>query len=411
MKKFKTNNNRKLMSAVILLSCSITAAQAEPLPVGSVLTIETGNATGTDITEAGACTIGSCVGMEVNPGFWIWTNLSAGTDGGLVIGKNQLSGGQEHSVPGATDATPGEMTDAWLFFGEYGTFYADNSLNVFSDTSNDGTTALNDFNVAWNGVTISGGSLSGYARPGLTDYTVTLDGVGGDSYSLDYTFEGAQGGCFCSTPVRVILRGQIQPPAFVAPTAGAVTIDNNSGLVSQWIPDVTGALGYPRVCSIVSQPVHGEATIDPGCVYGTYQSNPDYTGTDSFTYSVTSGFISSIATVSVNVSLAECNSYPIQMVTTEGGGQSLAVNNQLVTTFTGHLTTEQGLTSGAKNKVTVCPGATVEFDSVSTVGTARCSINGVATAAKGTVTAGDKLICSNKPDGSDIDRFSVKNGL
>ena len=401
------NNKLKLTAIMVTVSLAVglNVAQAAPLPMGTVLTIEPGNAVNIDNTEADACTMGSCLGILLAPDSWLWVNIGAGTDGGLVVGKNQLSGGQE-SGDSTLNNTPGEMTDAWLFFNRYGTFYADNSLNIFSDTSNDGTTTLNDFNVAWNGSSVP--MTSGYKRyVAINNYIVALDGAENGNYELDYSV--VDNCCFAPIAYRIILRGQIQPSVFVPPTAGDVIVNNLSGLASEWIPDVTSADGYPMTCAIVSQPTNGVATVDAGCTFGTYQSNDGFTGVDTFEYSVTAGGVSATAAVTVTVDPAQCDAYPIKMVMTTGGGQSLAVNIQLVTTFIGRLTTEQGLISGAKNKVTICPGTAVEFDSVSTVGTARCSINGIATAANGTVAVGDKLICTNKPDGSDTDRFTIKS--
>ena len=399
---------------------TISEPVSTSLPIGTVLGIETGNANVPGSTEADVCTTGSCFGMDVG-GIWVWANVSAGSDGGLVVGKNQASGGQEVG-DSLTNITPGEMTDAWSFFGAYGTFFTVmGNDNIFdSESCNNagcaGKTVIPSFDVAWNGSIIPMGDADSVNYPGLCfqpgliaiDWQVNTDG----SYVLDYTNDVPQQSCVFQTQImRTILRGQVLPSIFEPPTAGDIAIGTHSGLIREWIPDVTSADGYPVTCSILSQPTNGVATVDAGCTFGTYQSNDSFTGIDTFMYTVTAGGVSATATVTVNVSPTQCHAYPLKMVTTTGGGQSQSVNGQLVTTFTGRLTTEQGLTSGAKNKVTICPGSTVEFDSVSTVGTARCSINGIATAANGTVAAGDKLICTNKPDGSDIDRFSVKNGL
>ena len=73
--------------------------------------------------------------------------------------------------------------------------------------------------------------------------------------------------------------------------------------------------------------------------------------------------------------------------------------------------TESGLTSGGKNTVKICPGTVLQYETTSTVGTARCTVKSAATASTGTLALGDKMICSNKPDGSDTDRFTIKSGL
>ena len=104
-----------------------------------------------------SCTSGSCFAMEVAPGFVVWTDFGPGTDGGFIVGKAQKSGGQD-TGPSATTNTPGELTSAWVFFGNYGTFstWPGGENNWFSNASCSlgscvGKTELKVFNVAWNG--------------------------------------------------------------------------------------------------------------------------------------------------------------------------------------------------------------------------------------------------------------------
>lgn len=100
---------------------------------------------------------------------------------------------------------------------------------------------------------------------------------------------------------------------------------------------------------------------------------------------------------------------PVTQVTTIGGGQSPSVNGTLTTTFVGHIMAESGLTSGGRNSVKICPDTGVDYDVMSSVSEAHCTVNGEP--GTGTLSIGDKLICTNKPDGSDVDRFAVKSGL
>ena len=282
--------------------------QAAPLPEGTLLTIEMG-----DGVLSSICNVGSCFTMETATTFLFWANYEGGIDGGFVVGKNQASGGQENEPINATTDTPGDLTNAWSFFNNWGTFFADNAQNVFSDTSNDGTTVINDLNWAWNGATapLGGGTVN--------DYTVTLDQSGNGTWSLDYS-QVVPEGDFAGAHFRTVIRGGVIAP--------------------------------------------------PACKLN----------------------------------------FPIKQVTTTGGGQGQSVNATVQTTFTGYITTEAGLTSGGKNAVKICSGTTVDYETISSVGTATCRINGVAVANTGSVSIGDKLICTNKPDGSDTDRFSIKRG-
>ena len=103
--------------------------------------------------------------------------------------------------------------------------------------------------------------------------------------------------------------------------------------------------------------------------------------------------------------------YPVISLVTTGGGQSAAVNDQVQLRFTGQITTEAGLTSGGKNTVTICPGTRVDYEVISTLGTAVCTLNGTPLQPTGQLGDGQQITCSNKPDGSDTDRFTIKGGM
>ena len=64
--------------------------------------------------------------------------------------------------------------------------------------------------------------------------------------------------------------------------------------------NLTGAANAGLAVSHVSDPAHGSAAFS--AAGATYTPNPDFYGTDSFTYTVTDGVLSDTATVSVTVS-------------------------------------------------------------------------------------------------------------
>lgn len=213
--------NKKTLS--LLCGAALTAAfasssMAAPLPAGTKLLLDMGNA-----TSVTPCTAGSCFSMEVATGFKIWTNFQGGTDGGFFVGKNQISGGQE-LAPSAANTTSGELTTAWLFFGNYGTFFTDpnGTTNIFDDTSCAGAactgkTALNVFNVAWNGGIIPMGSAAGCALPACTanqlagifisNYQIDLLAK---TWSLDYSQVVPSGG-YLGVSFGAHLSGKVQP--------------------------------------------------------------------------------------------------------------------------------------------------------------------------------------------------------
>jgi hypothetical protein len=59
--------------------------------------------------------------MEQAVGVVTWTDFGPGTDGGIVVGKAQASGGQETNP---ASAAPGQLSNVWSFFGSNGTFYS-----------------------------------------------------------------------------------------------------------------------------------------------------------------------------------------------------------------------------------------------------------------------------------------------
>ena len=406
----------KILSAIatVAFAGGLSVVQAAPLTSGTTLGIDQGNG-----SSSAACTAGSCFSMEVFTGFFVWTNVAAGNDGGIIIGKNQASGGQDTESVGETTDTSGDMTAAWTFYQAWGTFFGDMGQNTFSDTSNDGMTVVNDFNVAWNGMVmqLGGGTVN--------DYTINLDADGNGTYSIDYS-QVVASGPFTGVPFRMLLKGTvIAAPLNNPPIANDLYIFTEAGTNIDWVPDVSDADGDLLTCLIAQQPVYGYATVNFDCSVGTYYASSSITNTDSsvviaspviildpFTYSVSDGIANNTATVYAEILVGGggfCSEIPVSQITTIGGGQSPAVNATLQTTFTGYLTTTTGLTSGGKNSVKVCPDTTVDYETTASVGTALCTINGVAVANTGSVSIGDKLVCTNKPDGGDTDRFSVKS--
>ena len=130
---------KKEFAFLLFLSTSVLAA---PLPDNTLLTISGG--VGSDTNTP--CSSGSCFGMEIVLGTSVWKNIFPGTDGGIIIGKNQSSGGQEIDEPGSggspTNTTSGQITAAWNFGGNWGTFFTASALS-FPDNA-----SLNRFNDA-----------------------------------------------------------------------------------------------------------------------------------------------------------------------------------------------------------------------------------------------------------------------
>jgi hypothetical protein len=220
---------RKLFFFVcaVMYIVSAMTANAAPLANGTALKITPG--IGSDINTP--CTIGSCIGwdMSANGTLISWRNITPGTDGGFIVGKSQVSGGQE--INGSL-TTSGELTAAgWLFLfsssGADATLYTapNATANLFDDASCTkaaciGRTELNILNVAWGGQSTPIGSAAGCnvsllpkctadQQAGIFVNNYGIDLVG-NTWFMDYAQVVPSGG-FAGSPFRIIFRGSVVP--------------------------------------------------------------------------------------------------------------------------------------------------------------------------------------------------------
>ena len=225
---------------VVMYVVSAMTASAAPLPNGTVLKITPG--IGSDINTP--CILGSCIGWQQFPGFYVWHDISPGTDGGFIVGKSQASGGQEN-VGGTA---PGELTAAGTIFpfaSGNATLYTQpdgGTANMFDNASCTkaaciGKTALNTLNIAWNGSSIPIGSAAGCPQVNCTadqqagifvnNYIIDLVG---NSWAMDYA-QVVPTGAFANLPARIIFRGRVIRPncpvvgyAWVSPTERSILV-------------------------------------------------------------------------------------------------------------------------------------------------------------------------------------------
>jgi hypothetical protein len=193
------------------------APNASSITVGTVLTMDPG---------VGFPNIGV---VPPGPGTWFrmsvfppptapfWTPFGGGTDDGIIVGKNQTSGGQD-AIGGGALTTSGELSTAWFFFGNYGTFATttfsgavggvvttDASANLFDSASCTGggcvgKTTLGTWNVGWNGVAVPMGSALGCNSTNCTPsqlagenvFVWEVNGVGCDAGSNCYLLRYSQ---------------------------------------------------------------------------------------------------------------------------------------------------------------------------------------------------------------------------
>ena len=402
------------LTAALLAASSVTTSQAAPLPQGAALSITPG------VVSNGQCASGSCFLMELS-GFLVWAPITPGTDGGLIIGKNQLPGGQQTgSSPGNT--TPGEVTAAWSFFGNYGTFATapftgvygsvttDATANVFDQASCTtslaclGKTTLGTWHLAWNGVAAPFGSAGGCKAldpikcVGIYNWSLNPSPVtDGSTYVLDYTWAVPNGdpSGFGNVPLWLHLTGNVSLPDNRPPVAGDLSLDVDYDRTATWYPRVSDPDLDTLTCRIGTPALHGTASVAGDCSSGSYTPEAGYIGNDSFTYIVSDGQLES-APGTVSVSVGCTHRYPIVQITTVGSGQEPTVNATLWYAFTGHIIRY------TDRSVTICNRTTLQFETFTTVGTPNCAISGFSWLAPGAL-----MVCTNKPTGQDTDRFRI----
>lgn len=383
-------------------------AHSAPLSNGTLLTIKQG---GIGYPE-GVCT-GSYVKFLSDA--LICYPIGAGTDGGLIVGKSQRSGGQE-LAPSGSNAKSGEMASAFFVAPVYetlatapmvgakgGVATTDASLNRFDDVSCAGVTCLgtveiNTMHLAADGNVYPGGcavaDCTSTGGSGVKSWSVATD----RTYKLDATWN----------LVQVHLEGAIVPAGNTPPVAAPVSVSTTQGVAVNWTPVVSDANGDPLTCSLVNWPYayYGTLTLAADCSFGTYTPpNPLFTGQECRQYQVSDGKnVSAPANICVTVSSTTASvcetQYPKKQVVLVGDGYG-AGNKTLQLSFIGNIV------KASNTAVTACNATALSYTALTTVGTATCTVNGVAALASGSLVPGDALTCTNRPKGTDTDKYTI----
>ena len=417
-----------LVTGAFVFFSSMHAISA-PLPPGTLLPFDPGVGSGIDKP----CSVGSCIGLSTGSST-VWIDIVPGTDGGIIVGKDQKSGGQETDLSG-TNTTSGELTAAFLidnskllfpfpWFRAYGTFFtapslyypeSGGALNIFDDESCAretclGKTEIKVFNLAINGRAIPIGSVRACESltpascdPQIYVNSYFIDRASG-AWSLDYNSVAVTSTCcahFIAVPVRVLLRHKIN----AAPVAADVAVTATSGEALTWTPAVSDANGDPLTCNLVPSPFNGTATVASDCSGGTYQSKPGFIGTDTFYYMANDGQASS-------------NPGAVTVEVIEGPVDKLCVQNNPVSQFTQtgrqgtlSITFTGNITSYTNKEVKACPGTVLNYKAISTQGPVVCKVRNNTTRASGLLRINDHIKCTDKPAGKDKIQFKVKSGV
>ena len=411
-------NNKFLLAMVTTagIAATVSTTPASPLPAGTKLTFF-GTTDAPSITK---CVNGSCFGMYLAPGLTFWTPLFPGTDGGIIVGKPQKSGGQELIFSANGN---GEATAAWNFGAINGTFSTtpSDAGNIFDDVSCVGSacgsntvprkTDLAVWNMAWNGAVIPLGSLEGCnpllypncttdQQNGIYVKSWTIDPVA-STWALEYGQVTKK--FFVNFPFELVLRGKIGdvplPPINVAPVANDIHLDGGSGDILTWTPGATDPDGPGALnCGMYGQgPANGSAVIALDCSSGSYISKAGYVGADSFVYSVSDDRVKTYVTVTANITgippTACMLSYPVRQYT-------YASKKGLTLVVTGNIS------KSTNKELRICPTTKMLYDATG-VFPVTCYINNVVAAPKGYVTVGSQLKCTLKPYAGDQFRLNI----
>jgi hypothetical protein len=400
----KRHNTVNSIFMVILFGLA-AASMAAPLPNNTLLAVKAGSGSGVGVR----CTTGSCVGTLLSPGIISWQDITPGVDGGWVIGKQQ-SFFQDTTfinycqMAYATNATTGQVACFVTAPSAENNFFADVSCTGAGCV---GITEVKSLSI--NGVdSLSGACPPGASCPGVTHWGVTRPfGTNPPpiSYSLDYQWASTSG-AYLGLPIYLHFAGDIVyrssppiarifPESFQANSGDTVTLDGSTS----YDPDPYGTIAchawsapgiiLPTVCApsiSFTAPAVTEVTILPVTLTVTDQSGAQ-------------GSATAVVTISPRT---QCqNNYPIRRITTDGGGGGAAINSTLTATFTGHIV------SNTKSRLVVCRDTTVDYEIASSVGQAHCLLNGYFAPPIGKLRPNGKLVCSNLPDGEDVDKYSI----
>jgi VCBS repeat-containing protein len=264
-----------------------------------------------------------------------------------------------------TDVETGQIANGW-------------SLEITTDANQEPTAADDSYTtnedttlteaapgVLTNDEDADGDPLTADLVENVDNGTLTLNSDGSFTYTPNANFNGtdtftykASDGTEDSNIATVSITVTAVNDAPTCDDLALQTEEDTEGSASPECSDVEGdTLAY----RIASQPDHGSASVQDGRLV--YDPNPNYDGTDSFTYRASDGSLASnVATVSINVSAV--NDAPTVEVaaggecgTNDRSGQiNLTVNDP-----DGRTPTESLMLSATSNNTTLVPASNVTF--------------------------------------------------
>jgi hypothetical protein len=444
----------RAITTVASIAAAAATAIAAPLPNGTLLSI---NAT-TDPAGVVPCTNGSCFGMFLVPGLYYWTPIHPGTDGGIIIGKAQKSGGQEID---ALSQANGEITAAWNYGANWGTFFTapDASRNIFDDASCTGAgcgsnttprvTDLAVWNTAWNQMVIPAGRIlpgcetGGYIPEycyssqnpsGIYVKTWTIDPPGSNPRNYRLTYNTTLSSGFPNFPFELILSGTVSGGEGCSFGSVAVTPSSLTGISGVPIPFMISAIDPygTTTCRVGTPPANGVVKLN-ACTSGTYTADGGFVGTDSFTLIANDGLCDNTPKL-VNVAITVPSTSPSPTATptpppvtptatptptiiVDGCPMIYPVSQTTLMGKQGHLSmtvTGNIVSVNANSKeIKICPYTTVMYEASTNTPGANvvCRVKSNSTKGKGLVRVNDHIKCNDKPSGNDKIHVKIKSGV
>uniref|UniRef100_UPI001CD02CB6 cadherin-like domain-containing protein n=1 Tax=Oscillatoria salina TaxID=331517 RepID=UPI001CD02CB6 len=178
-----------------------------------------------------------------------------------------------------------------------------------NDTDSDGTLDLTSVTVA---TQPTNGTVAVDATTGVITYTPNAEFTGSDTFT--YTVDDNEGETSNAATVEVTVDADVANVAPVAINDTATTAENTAIAIPVLNNDTDsdGTLDLTSV-AVATQPTNGTVSIDDTTGVITYTPNANFTGTDSFTYTVddNEGETSNAATVEVTVDEDVANVAPV----------------------------------------------------------------------------------------------------
>jgi hypothetical protein len=137
---------------------------------------------------------------------------------------------------------------------------------------------------------------------GAITFTPDADFNGIDSFKYK-AWDGNDGFATGTVSVRVKAVNDV-------PGADDVTAGGEEDLALDWAPSVSDVEGDTLTCAIAEPAAHGKAEVSSDCSGGSFEPDPNWSGTDSFTYTVSDGTDES-PPAAVTLALDPVNDVPI----------------------------------------------------------------------------------------------------